>query len=199
MVEAEDDGAVSGDGGPAVLNGFDLDDEGTVFLPAFGVSEWNSPMRLDSVVATRENESRTPSFRTQANPRTFRTMKICAIGLLACLLLPVSSFAKDSVWVVGNSNKIAISLFEHRTGAQGRAADVTLITGGWSMNGSVKDTGEGYTKPTPITLKTNGGGFKGTISIDFENHKVMLKGTLTLSGEGFQLNEKISFKELQGI
>src|SRR6185437_12097996 len=38
MVEAEDDGAVGGDGGAvaaAVLNGFDLDDEGTVFLPAF--------------------------------------------------------------------------------------------------------------------------------------------------------------------
>jgi hypothetical protein len=126
-------------------------------------------------------------------------MKICAIGLLACLLLPVSCFAKDSVWVVGNSNKIAISLFEHRTGADTRAADVTLIMGGWTMTGAVKDTGEGYAKPAPITLKTNGGGFKGTISIDYENHKVMLKGTLTLSGQGFQLNEKISLKELQGI
>lgn len=126
-------------------------------------------------------------------------MKICALAVLACLLVPVSAFAKDSVWAVGHSNKIALSLFEHRTGAETRAADVTLITGGWSMNGAVKDTGQGYTKPAPITLKTNGGGFKGTISIDFENNKVMLKGTLTLAGEHFQLNEKISFKELPGI
>ena len=126
-------------------------------------------------------------------------MKICAVGLLACLLLPVSSFAKDSVWAVGHSNKIAISLFEHRTGAETRAADVTLITGGWSMNGSVKDTGEGYAKPAPITLKTKGGSFKGTISIDFDKNKVILKGTLTLSGEHFQLDENISFKELEGI
>jgi hypothetical protein len=38
MVEAEDDGAVGRESGAviaAVLNGFDLDDEGTVFLPPF--------------------------------------------------------------------------------------------------------------------------------------------------------------------
>lgn len=126
-------------------------------------------------------------------------MKTYALGLLASLLLVVSSLAKDSVWAVGHSNKIAISLFEHRTGVETRAADVTLITGGWTMTGAVKDTGEGYAKPTPITLKTNGGGFKGTINIDFNNNKVMLKGTLTLSGEHFQLNEKFSFTELEGI
>src|SRR3954454_2499945 len=48
MVEAEGDGAVGGDGGAvaaAVLNGFDLDDEGAVFLPVFRLSR----IHLDDV------------------------------------------------------------------------------------------------------------------------------------------------------
>src|ERR1051326_3625901 len=126
-------------------------------------------------------------------------MKTSIIAILVGMLMSVSSFAKDSVWALGNNNKVAINIFEHRVGADKRGAEITLIMCSWFLNGQVKDTGQGYTNPAPVTLTTKSGTFKGTISIDFSKAKVTLKGKLTLDGEPFTLNEVIPCKELQGI
>jgi hypothetical protein len=126
-------------------------------------------------------------------------MKTYLIGIIVGILMAVSSFAKDSVWVLGNNNKVAINIFEHRVGSDKRAAEVTLIMGSWLLTGKVKDNGQGYVNPAPVTLTTKSGNFKGTISVDFSKSKVTLKGTLTLDGEPFTLNEVIPCKELQGI
>jgi hypothetical protein len=126
-------------------------------------------------------------------------MRIFLLGIIAGLLIPVSSYAKDSVWILGNNNKVAINVFEHRVGAEHRAAEVTLIMGSWFLNGQLKDSGQGYANPTPINLTTKSGSFKGTISVDFAKNKVTLKGTLTLDGEPIPLNEVIPCKELKGI
>lgn len=126
-------------------------------------------------------------------------MKICFVGIIASLLMLVSSFAKDSVWVLGNNQKVAINVFEHRVGADKRAAEITLIIGSWFLSGQVKDSGQGYANPAPVTLKTKDATFKGTISVDFSKNKVTLKGKLTLIGQPFDLNETMSVKELRGL
>jgi len=126
-------------------------------------------------------------------------MKTSIIAILVGMLMAASAFAKDSVWILGNNNKVAINVFEHRVGADQRAAEVTLIMGSWFLNGQLKDRGQGYANPAPITLTTKSGSFKGTISVDFSTNKVTLKGTLTLDGEPIPLNEVISCKELKGI
>lgn len=124
-------------------------------------------------------------------------MKTCFVGIIACILMPLSSFAKDSVWGLANNDKIALSFLEHRF-ADDRAAEVKLITGDWLLTGLVKDH-DGYTKPAPITLTGPKATFKGTISIDFSTSKVALKGKLTLDGTPFDLNETMAFKELEGL
>jgi hypothetical protein len=126
-------------------------------------------------------------------------MKTSIIVILVGMLISVSAFAKDSVWLLGNDDKVAVNILEHRVGSDDRAAEITLIMGSWLLTGQVKDTGQGYTNPAPVTLTTKNGTFKGTISIDFEKTKVTLKGKLTLDDEPFTLNELIPCKELQGI
>jgi hypothetical protein len=95
--------------------------------------------------------------------------------------LPVHS--GDSSWLVCNSSRLALNVFEHRTQGTSRNTDYVLIYGGHVLTGTVVDDAE------DASLKNDSSTFAGTIKVDFAKSSVLLKGTLTLVGEPFAAAE----------
>ena len=124
-----------------------------------------------------------------------------AVLLAASLLLlsAVPAQARDSVCLLGDDGKIAVSTFEHRAGGSNRATDVTLIFGGHILRGLLKDVNSG-----PIAMKEFGSGpngysFSGTISVDYPTRRITLKGKLQTPPDkgGIDLDASFEGKELQ--
>jgi hypothetical protein len=118
-------------------------------------------------------------------------------GLLLC---PLAN-GKDTLWGLGDNNRIAISFFEHRSDAPSRVIDVTLIAGGWFLAGTVKEPSDGRIEDRPISLTAKGARFEGTISVQFggDASEVKLKGRFTLKGNPVMLDESIRCKTMVGL
>ena len=121
--------------------------------------------------------------------------------LLVFLSLPAASpaRARDSVCLLGDDGKIAVSVFEHRAGAGDRATEVTLIFGGYVLRGQLKNANSG-----PITLRDvnpgpNAYSFSGRISIDYPTSRITLKGRLKTppGNDGIDLDASFEGKELR--
>ena len=118
-----------------------------------------------------------------------------ALLLFSAVVLGSAAFARDSTWLLCNSDSLAMSLHEHR-GKSGddRETTLTLIFGVHELRGILKGADSG-----PVTLRetrateTN---FVGKISVDYEANELSLAGTLKLDGEPFNIDAKLECKEM---
>ena len=112
-----------------------------------------------------------------ASPRF--PVKVLLLGLVGTLVSLAAAFAGDIAWLLGDNGKVAVNVFEHRSG-MGRAIGVTLIYGSFFLQGELHDTNSGKitlvsSDPQPEGRYT----FTGTISVNYEKSQVTLKGTMT--------------------
>lgn len=128
-------------------------------------------------------------------------MKGIAAALVLSLFLSPIARARDSLWGLGDNGRMAISFFEHRSGASSRVIDVTLIVGGWFLAGGVKEPSDGDVEDRAISLTAKEATFKGGISVQFggDASDVKLKGKLTLGGNAVMLDESIHCKTMAGL
>jgi hypothetical protein len=131
-------------------------------------------------------------------PRIRNNAKTAVLGLVCSVLFASMAFAADSVCMLGDNGKIALSTFEHRSGTgDGRVTEVTLIFGMHLLRGKLVDTDSG-----PITLKETGSSkysytFRGTIGVDYQTKKMTVKGKITAdSTEISSINSTFRGKEL---
>ena len=99
----------------------------------------------------------------------------------------------DSNWMLCQDDGLIVNVFEHRSGADKRVTNLTLIFGGWVLEGTLDDTNAG-----PVTLndKQGRGSFVGDISISYdsrgdENHKLSLIGVMALNKNVVQANRTL--------
>lgn len=102
----------------------------------------------------------------------------------------------DSSWYLCSSNSIVINYFEHRT-EDGRAADITLIFGGWNLEGSIIDAEDGAIK---LISSEKTGSFTGEIKADFKYLKetMTIQGTLNLHGSANKVSQVLTCAPKQG-
>lgn len=130
-------------------------------------------------------------------PRIRNRAKTAFLGILCSLLFAAMAFGADSVCMLGDNGKIALSTFEHRSGTgDGRVTEVTLIFGMHLLRGKLVDTDSG-----PITLKEgsskNSYTFKGTVGVNYQTKKMTVKGKITAgSDEISNINSTFRGKEL---
>ena len=130
-------------------------------------------------------------------PTVRNRAKAIAIALMVSALAASSVFAADSVCMLGDNGKIALSTFEHRSGTgDGRVTEVTLIFGMHLLRGRLIDTDSG-----PVTLKEAAGkdsySFRGTIGVNYQTKKMTVKGQIKSGNlEVSNINSTFRGKEL---
>lgn len=111
--------------------------------------------------------------------------------LLSFIVLLVSSnvFAVDSTWLVCKGKmsqdsrySIVVNSLEHRSGADERTNDLTLIFGSRLMIGDFKSS-EVDKAEVILTTLDNQSEFAGVVAFDYENNTLAIKGRLTLDNE----------------
>ncbi len=118
------------------------------------------------------------------------------LAILAALisLTTLNAQAADSTWFLCNNGSLAINSLEHRSGADSRQTEVTMIVGMNFMSGKLvnKDSGA-------ISLAGKPGDkndFNGSIAFDYANKIVSVRGTMRLSGQPFAISTRMPCKEL---
>jgi len=120
------------------------------------------------------------------------------LGIAWSMLSVSTAFAADSVCMLGDNGKIALTTLEHRSGTgDGRVTEVTLIFGMHLLRGRLIDKDSG-----PVTLKEIGSSkgsytFGGTVGVDYQTKKMTVKGKLTTGNtEISRINATFRGKEL---
>lgn len=118
-----------------------------------------------------------------------------ALLLFVTIVLGSAAFARDSTWLVCNSDSLAMSLHEHRAkSGDDRETTITLIFGVHELRGILKGTDSG-----PVTLRDTRASktsFVGKVRVDYEANEVSLAGTLKLDGEPFDIDANLQCKEM---
>lgn len=106
----------------------------------------------------------------------------------------------DSKWVLCQDDHLIINTYEHRTGADSRALDLTLIFGGWVFQGSIEDEIFG-----PVILKSSidkESSFVGDVTMSYglgeQDHRLTILGILSLNGTAIQISQTLSCSEKFG-
>lgn len=131
-------------------------------------------------------------------PRIRNRAKATVLAIVCSALFASGAFARDSICMLGDNGKIALTTLEHRSAAgDGRVTEVTLIFGMHLLRGKLVDTDSG-----PVTLKETGSSkynytFGGTIGVDYQTNKMSVKGKITVgSDEISNINSTFRGKEL---
>jgi hypothetical protein len=124
-------------------------------------------------------------------PRT--GVQIIIVGLLSALA--AEARAHDEEWLLCDDGAVALSVYEHRAGADTRETDLRLLVGPRLFGGKLKEASAGRVKLLGVGDQ---GSFEGTIRVDFARSKVALKGRLTLDTGTFKLDSKLDCRELTG-
>ena len=122
-----------------------------------------------------------------------KTMLLIVGGLLCGL--PATARARDSASLLCEDGTVALSLYEHRAGADKRETNLRLLYGAYVLLGTLKD---GFAGRIKLADPEPPGNFEGTIRIDFAKSKVALKGSLALATGRFTVDAKLACKELLG-
>lgn len=98
----------------------------------------------------------------------------------------------DSTWFVCQDDTLAVSSFEHRRGGDGRATEITLLKGAWTLSGGLVDVNAG-----PLTLENKAmkANFVGDINIDHRKQTLFLKGVLDLNSTLIEINTTMPCEE----
>ena len=132
-------------------------------------------------------------------------MKLISTLFLMLTFSLSSAFAHDSSWglcktknieLFGEKNALAINVFEHRNAkGDGRATDLTMLFGNWSLVGSADTTSNDTAK---VALKGKNSNFTGTVSFiyDDSSFEVEIKGTLKLGKLTTPVNSIILCEDL---
>jgi hypothetical protein len=121
-------------------------------------------------------------------------MKFAILAALA--LFTAAAHAADSTRLACDNGSVLLHVFEHRTGAEDRATDVTVIYGGYIFSGSIAEGAQSVLAPIGEYARA-GNEFSGVITIDYAKGKVKVAGgALSLEGERIPVAAKFSCKEL---
>ncbi len=103
----------------------------------------------------------------------------------------------DSSWYLCQDDYLIINTFEHRDGFDTRATNITLIFGGWVLEGELVDV-----KAGSVVLKSapGDGSFVGDVKIWFEGHgedrqRITLIGILKVFDNLIQVNKTLKCQE----
>lgn len=121
-------------------------------------------------------------------------MKFLALTAMA-LFIAASAHAADSSRLACDNGQVLLHVFEHRTGADERATEITVIYGGYIFNGNIEEGSPAVLE----TLRPSRGGnqFSGVISVDYAKGKVKVaEGELLLDGTRMPVAPKFRCKEL---
>ncbi len=113
-------------------------------------------------------------------------MKIKVLLFCAACFLAMTSavFAADSLCLLGDDGKIAVTTYEHRAAADTRATIVTLVFGSYILRGKLHDVDAGA-----ITLREAGAAknsypkFVGNINVNYQTYQIKLKGALIFASD----------------
>ena len=100
----------------------------------------------------------------------------------------VGARAADSQWLLCDDDGLVLNLYEHRSGAEDRKTDLTLIFGQHQFTGSLG---------AKVNLQGKTGKFKGRIVLTNHNRSVAVNGLLYFGGESYPVNAILKCKTLE--
>lgn len=113
----------------------------------------------------------------------------------AGLSLASNGFARDSTWLLCNSDSLVVSSHEHRAqDGDGRETSFTLIFGMHELHGMLKDADSG--RVTFKAAKEKGTEFVGRLSLDSSATKLSLIGSFSIDGEPTKIDATLECKEM---
>ncbi len=111
--------------------------------------------------------------------------------MLSLFLLTTSVFAKDSLWVLCKSNNLVMNILEHRDGADGRVAEVTLIYGSHVAKGTLD-----YELGKMANFKGKSINFDGEISFRFPISDIKIQGNLRINNSAYNIKQVLACEEI---
>lgn len=106
----------------------------------------------------------------------------------------------DNTWILCQDDGLVVNILEHRSGADGRTTNITLLLGGWVLEGQLEGGDSG---PVVLREKAGKGSFAGDVAIfysprDDEDHKLTLVGVMTLFQNVIQVSKTLKCQSKYG-
>jgi len=106
----------------------------------------------------------------------------------------------DSTWILCQDDGLVVNVLEYRNGPDQRTTNITLLLGGWVLEGQLDGGDSG---PVVLREKAGKGSFVGDVSIFYnpkndEEHKLTLAGVMTLFNSVIQVDKAMKCQSKYG-